>query len=207
MGKPKEPSDDKRLTLAPLSFEEALTGLLHVAPPPKDDAPETAPESPPAKQPRKRKPRQDDTKRPPTHAAHGWHGTGGVMSDRQQASRREVYSAIEGVLGPAVVDGEQGYTASINDRHTAITVRFCFAHERLGAIEGLFGKNVIAGGVVLFSGDLPLRFLGTPDIKERARNRSLRSFVGRLPALPDGEMAEDFLVRLHDASATDATGG
>lgn len=47
------------LTLAPLSFEEALTGLLQVAPPTKDDAPETAPESPPAKQPRKRKMKQD----------------------------------------------------------------------------------------------------------------------------------------------------
>lgn len=51
--------DDKNLSLAPLSFEEALTGLLQVAPPPKDDAPETEPESPPAKQPRKRKTQQD----------------------------------------------------------------------------------------------------------------------------------------------------
>lgn len=48
-----------RVSLRPLSFEEALTGLLQVAPPPKDDAPEAEPESPPAKQPRKHKTRQD----------------------------------------------------------------------------------------------------------------------------------------------------
>lgn len=51
---------DTRLTLAPLSFEEALTGLLQVAPPPKDDTSEAESESPPAKQPRKRKTKQNE---------------------------------------------------------------------------------------------------------------------------------------------------
>lgn len=56
-GKPK--GQDK-ISLAPLSFEEALTGLLQVAPPPKDDAPEPEPDTPPQKQPRKRKAKQDN---------------------------------------------------------------------------------------------------------------------------------------------------
>jgi len=32
-----EKKSDKKLTLAPLSFEEALEGLLQVPPPPKDE--------------------------------------------------------------------------------------------------------------------------------------------------------------------------
>lgn len=59
-GKPK---DKDKISLAPLSFEEALTGLLQVAPPPKDDAPETGREpAPPQKQPRKGKAKQDNEK-------------------------------------------------------------------------------------------------------------------------------------------------
>lgn len=57
-----EHTRSERISLRPLSFEEALTGLLQVAPPLKDDAPETAPESPPAKQPRKRKTKQGEEK-------------------------------------------------------------------------------------------------------------------------------------------------
>lgn len=53
-------SRDMPLTLAPLSFEEALTGLLQGAPP-KDDAPEQEPETePPRKRPTERKPKRDD---------------------------------------------------------------------------------------------------------------------------------------------------
>jgi len=48
------------LSLAPLSFGEALTGLLQVAPPPKDDTPELAHEPPLQQSPRKRKPRQGE---------------------------------------------------------------------------------------------------------------------------------------------------
>ncbi len=51
---------DPPLTLRPLSFEEALTGLLQVAPPPKDDTPELAHEPPLQQSPRKRKPRQGE---------------------------------------------------------------------------------------------------------------------------------------------------
>jgi len=63
MDKPKKPTDDSKLSLAPLSFEEALTDLLQVAPPPKDDAPEPEREpQPPAKRPSKPKPKQDKEK-------------------------------------------------------------------------------------------------------------------------------------------------
>lgn len=53
--------DQKKLTLAPLSFEEALEGLLQVPPPPKDERPEPDPgrEPPREKLPRKRQPKQD----------------------------------------------------------------------------------------------------------------------------------------------------
>ncbi len=120
-----------------------------------------------------------------------------------QPPRRRVYSAIEGMLRRLTVEGKQGYTASIRDRFTAAPVWFSFSHDHLETIKGLFDKNVVAEGVVLFAGDLPLRFLEMPDIKERTRNRPLRSFVGVLPALPDGEMAEDFLERLNNASTPD----
>ncbi len=48
------------LTLAPLSFEEALTGLLQVAPPPKDERPEPEPEDKPK---RKGRPKQADSEK------------------------------------------------------------------------------------------------------------------------------------------------
>lgn len=56
-------AQDQSLSLAPLSFEEALSGLLQVAPPDKDDAPapEREPE-PPAKRQGKHKPKQDKEK-------------------------------------------------------------------------------------------------------------------------------------------------
>lgn len=54
--------EDKKITLAPLSFEEALRGLLEVAPSPQDDRPEPERERP--KRPRKRKP-TDKEERPP----------------------------------------------------------------------------------------------------------------------------------------------
>ena len=56
----QEARNDKKLSLVPLSFEEALTGLLQVAPPPKDAAPGTEPEAPPQKRPRKRKAKQEE---------------------------------------------------------------------------------------------------------------------------------------------------
>ncbi len=122
-----------------------------------------------------------------------------------RAPRRKVYSSIEGVLRRLSVEGKLGYTATIRDRFTAAPVEFSFAHDQLEKIRGLLDKDkrVVAEGVVLFAGNTPLRFLGMPDIKERTRNRPLRSFVGVLPALPDGEMAEDFLERLNDASTPD----
>jgi len=56
----QEARNDKKLSLVPLSFEEALTGLLQVAPPPNDAAPGTEPEAPPQKRPRKRKAKQEE---------------------------------------------------------------------------------------------------------------------------------------------------
>lgn len=49
-----------RVSLRPLSFEEALRGLLQVAPPPKDDAREPDPE-PEDKPKRRGKPRKVDS--------------------------------------------------------------------------------------------------------------------------------------------------
>lgn len=57
MAKRKEPSDEKKISLAPLSFEEALEGLLQVAPPPKDEPPERKPPKEPPR--RKRQPKPD----------------------------------------------------------------------------------------------------------------------------------------------------
>ncbi len=56
-----KPSDEKKLGLAPLNFEEALADLLQVAPPPKDERPELEPGRGPSKEPphRKRQPKQD----------------------------------------------------------------------------------------------------------------------------------------------------
>ncbi len=119
-----------------------------------------------------------------------------------QAPRRKVYSAIEGVLKRLSVEGKHRYTAAIKDRYTAAVVEFRFGQEHLEAIGKLFDKNVVAEGVILFAGDFPLRFLDVPSISERARNTPLRSFVGVLPLLPDGEMAEDFLERLNDADTS-----
>ena len=118
-----------------------------------------------------------------------------------QPPRRKIYSAIEGTLRLLTVDGKEGYSASIRDRFTSALVRFSFSRDHLETIRGLFDKNVIAEGIVVFSGDLPLRFLEVPDIKERKRDTPLRSFVGVLPPLPDGEMAEDFLERLNNADS------
>jgi hypothetical protein len=120
-----------------------------------------------------------------------------------QVPRRKVYSAIEGVLKRLSVEGKHRYTAAIKDRYTAAVVEFRFGQEHLEAIGKLFDKNVVAEGVILFAGDLPLRFLDVPSISERARNTPLRSFVGILPPLLDGEMAEDFLERLNDADTSD----
>ncbi len=49
------------VSLAPLSFEEALEGLLRVAPPPKDERVEPEPEREPPQEPprRKRQPKRD----------------------------------------------------------------------------------------------------------------------------------------------------
>lgn len=118
-----------------------------------------------------------------------------------QTPRRKVYSSIEGMLRRLSVESKHGYTAAIRDRFTAAAVEFPFAHEHLEAIKGLFDKNVVAEGEILYAGDVPLRFIGMPSIKERPRNTPLRSFVGVLPALPDGETAEDFLERLNNASS------
>lgn len=116
--------------------------------------------------------------------------------------RRKVYSSIEGTLRRLSFENKQGYTAAIRDRFTDASVEFPFTHEHLETIRALFDKNVVAEGEILFNGDIPLRFVGLPTIRERVRNVPLRSFVGVLPALPDGEMAEDFLERLNDGTAT-----
>lgn len=116
--------------------------------------------------------------------------------------RRKVYSSIEGTLRRMSAESKQGYTAAIKDRFTDASVEFPFTREHLETIRGLFDKDVIAEGEILFDGDSPLRFVGTPSIRGRVRNVPLRSFVGVLPALPDGEMAEDFLERLNDGTAT-----
>lgn len=121
-----------------------------------------------------------------------------------QTPRRKVYSSIEGVLRRLSVEGK-GYTATIKDRFTAAPVEFSVAQDHLEKIKDLLDKDkmVVAEGIVLFDGNVPRRFLGMPDIKERKRNTPLRSFVGVLPPLPEGETAEDFLERLHDASTPD----
>lgn len=53
--------DQKKLSLAPLSFEEALEGLLQVSPPPKDERPDPDPGREPPKEPprRQRQPKPD----------------------------------------------------------------------------------------------------------------------------------------------------
>ena len=118
--------------------------------------------------------------------------------------RRKVYSSIEGTLRRMSAESKQGYTAAIKDRFTDASVEFPFTREHLETIRELFDKEVVAEGEILFDGDIPLRFVGPPSIQERVRNVSLRSFVGVLPALPDGEMAEDFLERLNDGTARPA---
>lgn len=116
-----------------------------------------------------------------------------------QTPRRQVYSSIEGVLRMLSSQGK-GYTASIRDRVSDVSVLFSFELEHLEKIKELFDKNVVAEGVILFKDGVPLRFVETPDVRERARNRPLRSFIGVLPALTNGETAEDFLERLHDGT-------
>ncbi len=117
-----------------------------------------------------------------------------------QAPRRKAFSSIEGTLRRLSAESKQGYTAAIRDRFTDASVEFPFTHEHLETIRGLFDTNVVAEGEILFAGNVPLRFLATPSLQERTRNVPLRSFVGALPALPDGEMAEDFLERLNDGT-------
>ncbi len=51
----EERRDDKKVSLRPLSFEEALADLLQVKPPPKDAAPVPESEREPAKEPPHRK--------------------------------------------------------------------------------------------------------------------------------------------------------
>lgn len=118
-----------------------------------------------------------------------------------QTPRRKVYSSIEGVLSRLSVAGKDGYKAAIEDRFTGHYVSFSVTDEHLETIKHLLhrDKTVIAEGVVVFAGDTPLRFLEMTSIKERVRDTPLLSFVGALPALPDGEMAEDFLERLNNA--------
>lgn len=117
--------------------------------------------------------------------------------------RRQVYSSIEGVLrmlsAPSL---KHGYTASIRDQITDASVQFSFDHEHVEEVRELFDKNVVAEGVIVFKeSGVPHRFVGMPTIRERTRNKPLRSFVGVLPALSDGEMAEDFLERLNNGTA------
>ena len=62
--KPHNNSADvsQKLSLAPLSFEEALEGLLKVAPPPKDEQPER---EPPREKPTRKRKQPDKQERPP----------------------------------------------------------------------------------------------------------------------------------------------
>lgn len=125
-----------------------------------------------------------------------------IESITGQKPRRRAYSSVEGVLRMLSSSGKQGYTASIKDRITDASVKFTFTQEHLETIKGLFDKNVAAEGMIAFKeSGVPHHFIGTPVIRERMRNMLLRSFVGVLPALPDGEMAEDFLERLNDGTA------
>jgi len=120
-----------------------------------------------------------------------------------QKPRRKVYAAIEGVLSRLWVGGKDGYTAAIKDRFTNATVKFSVTDEHLETIKGLLHKDkvVVAEGVVIFDGDTPLRFHEMTSIKESVRNTPLLSFVGVLPALPNGETAEDFLERLNNGDS------
>jgi len=118
-----------------------------------------------------------------------------------QSPRRRGYASVEGVLRMLSSSGK-GYTASIKDRVTDASVKFSFTHEYLEMIKGLFDKNVVAEGMIVFTQNgVPHHFIETPTLHERARNTPLRSFLEVLPALPDGEMAEDFLERLNDGTA------
>lgn len=56
----QEAPGDKKLSLAPLGFEEALRGLLEVAPPPKGERPEPEPEDKPK---RKGRPKKADSEK------------------------------------------------------------------------------------------------------------------------------------------------
>lgn len=115
--------------------------------------------------------------------------------------RRRVYSSIEGVLRQLTASGRPGYTAAIRDRLSNADVRFSFGHEHLEEIKNLFDKNVVAEGLIVFNGNAPQRFVETPTIRGRARNKPLRSFKGALPGFTDGETAEDFLERLNDGTS------
>ncbi len=58
-GRSKPQDKDKKLSLAPLDFEEALRDLLQVPPPPKGEEADTQQEPPK----RGRKPKQTDTRK------------------------------------------------------------------------------------------------------------------------------------------------